>query len=162
MPSASTGTSSTWGPWRRMVLRVPENVGASESIASPTSRKALKASDSAWPEPLEMMRFSGVTRSPSNSSYLLADQLPQPAVALMVPVGQRLRALDLHHAGGRLDEPVVGEGRGVGKAPAELVERVHDRPGRRRRAAPADAAAGREQIVEADNGCGMAMSRQQY
>src|SRR6266571_4788738 len=43
-----------------MVLSVPEKVGASDSIGSPTSRKALNASDSACPEPLEMTRFSGV------------------------------------------------------------------------------------------------------
>ena len=58
------------GPWRRMVLSVPENVGASERIASPESTKALKASESACPEPFEMMMFSGLTLSPSNRSYL--------------------------------------------------------------------------------------------
>jgi hypothetical protein len=69
-PSASTGTSSTRAPCRRMVLSVPEKVGASLRMASPTSTKAEKASDSACPEPLEMMRLSGAIFSPSKSPYL--------------------------------------------------------------------------------------------
>ena len=85
---------------------------------------------------------------------LVADQLAQAAVALVIPVGQRLGALGLHHPGGSLDDAVVREGRGIREAAAELVERVLDRPRRRRRAPPADAAAGREQIVEAGDGCG--------
>ena len=61
MPSASTGTPRISGPWRRMLLSEPENVGASMIIGSPGSTKALKASASAAPEPLATMMFSGVT-----------------------------------------------------------------------------------------------------
>ena len=53
-----------------MVWSVPENVGASDRITSPGSTKALKARESACPEPFEMMMLSGPTLSPSKRPYL--------------------------------------------------------------------------------------------
>ena len=73
-----------------MVLSVPENVGASLMMASPISQKALKASDSACPEPFETIRFSGVTSSRSKSAYLWQNDLAQGAIALGLAVVQRL------------------------------------------------------------------------
>ena len=51
----------------------------------------------------------GLDLEPLEPLVLLADQLAQPPVALRLPVGHRGRALGLHHPGGRLDHPVVGE-----------------------------------------------------
>ena len=65
-----------------MVWSVPENVGASERITSPGSTKALKASESACPEPFEMMMFSGADLEPLEEAVLVAHQLAQAAVAL--------------------------------------------------------------------------------
>ena len=95
------------GPCRRMVLSVPENVGASLMMASPMSTKALNASDSACPEPFETIRFSGVDLEPLEERVLVADHLAQPAIALGLAVVQRLSALLLHHPRGGVDEAVV-------------------------------------------------------
>ena len=100
-----------------------------------------------------MTRFCGRDLEALEELVLVADELAQPEIALVIAVGEGLGALHLHHPRRGLHQAVVRERGGIGKPAAELVEGVHDRPARGRRTAAADAGARREQIVEADDGC---------
>jgi hypothetical protein len=79
---------------------------------------------------------------------LLDDQVAQALVALRLAVGQRRRALGLHHVGRGFDHALVRKGGGVGVAAAEFELGIGHGPGRRGGRAPADAGAGGQERVE--------------
>jgi len=117
-----------------MVLSEPENVGASAMTTSPGSMNAPKA--------------SRVGLHLLEELVLVADQLPQAAVALRLAVRHGRRALGLHHVGGGLDHAFVGERGGIGIAAAELVEGAHRRARGGDGDAPANPRATGEQRLE--------------
>ena len=158
MPSASTGAPRISGPCRRMVWSVPEKVGASMMIGSPTSTKALKASASACPEPLAIEDVLGGDLQALEQLVLVADQLAQRAVSLVVAVaegGRRPRP----SSPGRWPPPGPRTGKEPGSGwpvPNSYSASTTGRVGGRR----GEAGAGRQQVVH--GGAGVCIHGRQH
>src|SRR5256885_15761396 len=85
---------------------------------------------------------------PFEELVLVADELAQPQIPLRRAIGERLRALGLHHPRRHLHDAVVGKGGRVGEAAPKIVLRVLHRPGRRQRGAHADLGARGQELLE--------------